>query len=54
VKACLKDNKIIGGKLVGVNDEHIFLQEETKKEGVKDFKISYDTLEKIKVEISFK
>jgi ribosome maturation factor RimP len=54
VKAFLTDKKSIEGKLVDVKNDHFSIQKVIKKEGIKDFKISYSELEKIKVQVSFK
>lgn len=54
VKVFLKSNKDLEGKLVDVKNDHILVQKTTKKEGIKDFKITYEEIEKIIVQISFK
>jgi ribosome maturation factor RimP len=54
VKAFLKDNKTLEGTLFAVNNDHICVQKETKKEGIKEYKISYDEIKELKVQVSFK
>jgi ribosome maturation factor RimP len=54
VKAFLKENKTIEGKLLDVGDDHVIVRKENKKEGVKDIRIFNDELLKIIVQVSFK
>jgi ribosome maturation factor RimP len=54
VKVFLKGNKDLEGKLADVKNDHILVQKTIKKEGIKDFKLTYEEIEKIKVQISFK
>lgn len=54
LKVTLKDNKTLEGQLVEANNDHICIKEETKKEGIKEYNISFDEIKETKVQVSFK
>jgi ribosome maturation factor RimP len=54
VKAFQKQGEIVEGRLQETNDDHLVIRKENKKEGVKDYRIFYDDLTKITVQVSFK
>lgn len=53
VKAFLKTKRTVEGKLLAVNNDYIYIVEEAKEE-IKEHQISFEEIDSIKVQISFK